>query len=74
MKVKLFNGETFEAATREEAVVCIKRELKAWMVEGDHIGWFPSSVDTEQNRKPSCAQVICTDGEMTDAYALIYYN
>lgn len=70
MKVKLWDGKTFPAKDRDEAVAIVKRELKGWMQDGDRLAWTFSR-DGLEGEKPDAAYVVNEDGEWTDAHAVI---
>ena len=72
MKVKIWDGNEFDADDRSEAIEFIKNFLAHWMESTDHIAWYYRGPHGIENvGPPNYAVVVSTDGEHTDASAVI---
>lgn len=57
-----------DALTRQAAVELVKTKLSAYMNPDDRIDWQRVPGETG---KPRIAEILCSDGETTDIYAII---
>lgn len=68
MRVNINNTEGIKVNNREDAISVIKEKMKAWMQEGDYIGWYKSQSNLEQ---PDIAAVYNKRHEETNYFARI---
>ena len=68
MRVNINNVESIKVNDREEAVNIIKEKMKAWMQEGDYLGWYKSESNLDM---PNIAAVYNKYHEETDNFARV---
>jgi hypothetical protein len=68
MRVNINNVESIKVNNREEAIDIIKEKMKAWMQEGDYLGWYKSESNFNE---PDIAAVYNKFHEETNSFARI---
>lgn len=68
MKVNINNVEKIEVKDRDDAIKVIREKMKAWIQEGDYLGWYKSESNLD---KPNIAAVYNRFHEETDSFARI---
>lgn len=68
MRVNINNAESVKVNNREEAIGVIKEKMKAFMKEGDYLGWYKSDQRLDE---PDIATIYNKRHEETNLFARI---